>query len=142
MAREINVRDPVITDLFKKRLESFKNAEVLHKMQKQYLRMAIIDANMKRIHTEDLLINVKNLIGLQREQIEKKYSHDREIEIIRLMKELSGGYWTDDEKQLIMTRRIEMQKMEQDIQQLSCKIAKVNKEFKEYQGLEIRAKLE
>jgi len=135
--KQVSLKDPTTEKLYKIRLNIFENTRESYRLQKNLFRLTIIDANMKRIHLEDMIMQVDRLITLQRDQISNVYSAEKEKEINTLSQKINGGDWTVDEKNILASRRNDITCLQIQIAKKLRKIDSDGTLLVNYQGTEI-----
>jgi hypothetical protein len=137
MTEKIILKDSVTKILCNTRLRIFKNTKKTYQLQKDFFRLIIIDANMKRMHLDSMILQIEKLIKMQDDQINKKYSEEKEININTLSQKINEGDWTDSEKETIMFREKKLLTLQTQISKLMIEIENDGDNLVTYQGTEI-----
>ena len=139
---EIVLKDEKTVFLYKKRNELFDNLKTGYDARKEFCRTSIIIFNMERMHFSSLIDRLDRVKELNSEQLNGKYSKEREENIVTKMVELQEPDWSSSEKATLKEYYGTLDKLSNTFSNIMKKVYNIKKELHEHEGKQIVTKVE
>lgn len=101
MTKELIVKDPQTYNFYKKRSELFGTLLEAYEAKKEYCETTKLSAEMDAIHLQTLIMQTEEVKQINDEQMNQKYSFDKERDIIKKYQEIAKGDFTESEKETV-----------------------------------------